>query len=278
MVRSMRVGVHLPQFGRAAVPGAMQKVAARAEELGFDDVWVSDHLVVPAGQSYPPPFLCDPLLSLAFAAAATTRIGIGTSVLVAPQYPSPLAVANSLATLDHLSEGRLILGMGIGWSAEEYAALGAPFSRRGERLEEIIELFRTAWTDDPATHDGRYYPFQDIRLLPKPAHTIPIWLGGASDAAIERATRLGDGYHGIGLEPDAAATLVTRLRGRRPESSFVISLRVRWDARADASEVRDALDGYEAAGVQHLHYAPERGDLDAWLAAVEQLAGQVGLP
>jgi probable F420-dependent oxidoreductase len=276
MVRTMRVGVHLPQFGRAAVAGAMQQVARRAEELGFDDVWVSDHLVVPAEQSYPHPFLCDPLISLAFAAAATTRIGLGTSVLVAPQYPSPLAVANSLATLDHLSEGRLTLGVGIGWSAAEYAALGAQFRHRGERLEEIVALFRTAWTDDPATHEGAHYPFRDIRLLPKPAHTIPIWLGGTSDAAIERATRLADGYHGIGLDPAAAATLVTRLRERRPEDTFTISLRVRWDPRTEGPEVGDALGQYEAAGIQHLLYVPERGDLDAWLAGVEQLASQVG--
>jgi probable F420-dependent oxidoreductase len=277
MVRTMRVGVHLPQFGRAAVAGAMQRVAARAEELGFDDVWVSDHLVVPADQRYPPPFLCDPLVSLAFAAAATTRIGIGTSVLVAPQYPSPLAVANSLATLDHLSGGRLTLGLGIGWSAAEYRALGAPFSDRGERLEEIIALFRTVWTDDPATHEGRFYPFSDIRLLPKPAHPVPIWLGGTSDAAMERATRLADGYHGIGLEPVAAAALVTRLRDRRPEHTFTISLRIRWDAKAEQAEVKEALAGYEEAGIQHLLYAPERGDLDTWLASVEQLASQVGL-
>jgi len=277
MVRTMRVGVHLPQFGRAAVAGAMERAAVRAEELGFDDVWVSDHLVVPSDQGYPPAYLCDPLMSLAFAAAATTSIGLGTSVLVAPQYPSPLAVANSLATLDYLSGGRLTLGLGIGWSAAEYAALGAPFNRRGERLEEMISLFRTAWSDDPATHEGRFYPFHDIRVLPKPAHPIPIWLGGTSDAAIERAARLADGYHGIALEPEACAALVARLRERRPEESFTISLRIRWDAQTDGSEVSAAFEQYRSAGVQHLHYAPERGDLDSWLAGLEQLASQVGL-
>lgn len=277
MVRTMRVGVHLPQFGRAAVAGAMERAAARAEELGFDDVWVSDHLVVPADQGYPPPYLCDPLVSLAFAAAGTSRIGIGTSVLVAPQYPSPLAVANSLATLDYLSGGRLTLGLGIGWSAAEYEALGAPFDHRGERLEEMISLFKAAWSDDPASHEGRFYPFHNVRVLPKPAHPIPIWLGGTSDAAIERAARLADGYHGIGMAPEAAAALVARLRERRPDESFTISLRLRWDAGADNSEVRAAFEQYQAAGVQHLHYAPERGDLDGWLAALDQLAGQVGL-
>jgi probable F420-dependent oxidoreductase len=273
----MRFGIHLPQFGRAIAAGGVQRAAVKAEELGFSDVWVSDHLVVPAGQSYPPPYLYDPLMALAFAGAVTSRISLGTSVLVATQYPSPLAVANSLASLDHLSSGRLILGVGIGWSQAEYEALGAPFDHRGQRLEEMIELWRTAWRDDPTTHEGRYYPFKDMRVLPKPAHEIPIWLGGASDAAIERATRLGNGYHGIGVKPEAAGALVERIRERRPEESFIISLRVPWDADASDDAVRAGRDAYEAAGVQHLHYAPEKGDIDAWIAGMERLAGQLQL-
>ena len=121
----MRIGIHLPQFGRAISIGGIQRAATQAEALGFDDVWVSDHLVVPADQSYPGPYLYDPLMALAFAGAVTTRVGLGTSVLVATQYPSPLAVANSLASLDYLSGGRLIAGAGIGWSQAEYEALGA---------------------------------------------------------------------------------------------------------------------------------------------------------
>src|ERR1700716_1249765 len=143
----MRIGIHLPQFGRAAVPGAVERAARSAEELGFDDVWVSDHLVIPKDQSYPAPYLYDPLISLAFAAAATSTIGIGTSVLVGPQYASPLALANSLATLDNMSEGRLTVGIGIGWSRAEYEALHAPWDHRGARLDEIIDLLRTAWRD-----------------------------------------------------------------------------------------------------------------------------------
>ncbi len=140
-------------------------------------------------------------MALAFAAAATNRIGIGTSVLVATQYTSPLAVANMLASLDHLSGGRLTVGAGIGWSRAEYEALGASFDHRGQRLEEILALWQTAWHDDPATHVGDYYPFQQMRILPKPAHEIPVWLGGTSDVALQRALRLAQGYHGIGVEP-----------------------------------------------------------------------------
>ena len=162
----MRVGIHLPQAGRAVTTGGIERAARLAEELGFDDIWVSDHLVAPADQPYPAPYLYDPLMALAFAAAVTERIGIATSVLVAPQYTSPLAVSNSLASLDHLSGGRLTVGAGIGWSAAEYAALGAPFDHRGSRLDEMVALWRTAWRDDPASHDGRYYPFKNFACCP----------------------------------------------------------------------------------------------------------------
>lgn len=273
----MRVGIHLPQAGRAVTTGGIERAARLAEELGFDDVWVSDHLVAPADQPYPAPYLYDPLMALAFAAAVTDRIGIGTSVLVAPQYTSPLAVSNSLASLDHLSGGRLTVGAGIGWSAAEYAALGAPFDHRGSRLDEMVALWRTAWQDDPASHDGMYYPFQNIRVLPKPAHHIPIWLGGTSAAALLRAARIADGYHGIGVAPDAAAELVTGIRSRRPDPTFTVSLRVSWNSRTEDAQIQIDREQYEAAGVQHLLYAPERGDIDVWLAGMEQLAGQLHL-
>jgi probable F420-dependent oxidoreductase len=273
----MRIGIHLPQFGRAISTRGIQRAAVQAEGLGFDDVWVSDHLVVPADQSYPGPYLYDPLMALAFAGAVTDRIGLGTSVLVATQYPSPLAVANSLASLDYMSGGRLIVGAGIGWSRPEYEALGAAFSQRGRRLDEIISLWRTAWRDDPATHVGEFYPFQNIRILPKPAHHIPIWLGGTSDAAIDRAARLADGYHGIGVSPDDAAALVRRMRAIRPDESFTISMRLGWDPDVEQEAVQANLAAYEAAGIQHVLYALDRGDIEAWLQGVERVAAVVGL-
>jgi probable F420-dependent oxidoreductase len=270
----VRFGIHLPQFGRAAVTGGIERAAKSAEQLGFDDVWVSDHIIIPKDQSYPGPYLYDPLVSLAFAAASTSTIGLGTTVLVGPQYTSPLALANTLASLDNMSGGRLTVGIGIGWSRAEYEALHASFDHRGERLDEIIDLCHTAWQDDPATHEGRYYGFADIRLLPKPVHTIPIWIGGGSDAAYERAFKRGDGYHGIGVKPEDAKAMVDRIRAARPEESFTISLRVGWDAsRVSADEIRTQRDTYEAAGIQHLVVAPDRGDIDAWLAGMEVIAG-----
>jgi probable F420-dependent oxidoreductase len=274
----MRFGVHLPQFGRAAVAGGVEKAAARAEELGFDDVWVSDHLVIPADQAYPSPYLYDPLISLTFAAAATSSVGLGTSVLVGPQYTSPLALANALSTLDNMSRGRLTVGLGIGWSKAEYEALHAPFDHRGARLDEIIDVFRSAWRDDPSSHEGEYYSFQNIRVLPKPAHDVRIWVGGTSDAAYQRAFRRADGYHGIGVKPQDANVVVGRVRAARPEDSFAISLRVSWDpATLKRDEMRAQRDAYEAAGIQHMLVAPERGDHDAWLAGMGTIAAGLGL-
>jgi probable F420-dependent oxidoreductase len=273
----MRFGFHLPQFGRAIVTGGIERAAVQAEELGYDDVWVSDHLVVPADQAYPVPYLYDPLMALAFAAAATKRVGIGTSVLVATQYTSPLALANTLASLDHLSGGRLTVGAGIGWSRAEYEALGAPYDHRGQRLEEMLALWQAAWHDDPASHAGTHYPFQQMRILPKPAHEIPVWLGGTSEAALQRALRRAQGYHGIGVEPGAAAALVERVRKERPDEAFTISLRIPWDARSDDGEVRALVGQYAEAGVQHLLFTPDRGDLETWLAGMAQLARQLDL-
>ena len=122
----MKVGVHLPQYGRMAGPDAITIAARDAEELGFADVWVSDHIVHPAAQNYPSPRLFDPLLTLAWAAAATEGIGLGTSVMVVPMH-EPVALANQLASLDALSKGRLTLAVGVGWSEAEYAAVGARF-------------------------------------------------------------------------------------------------------------------------------------------------------
>jgi probable F420-dependent oxidoreductase len=274
----MRFGIHLPQFGRAAVAGAVEQAARLAEELGFDDVWVSDHLVVPKDQPYPSPYLYDPLVALTFAAATTSAIGLGTSVLVGPQYPSPLALANSLASLDNMSRGRLTVGIGIGWSAAEYEALHAPFDHRGARLDEIIDLFHTAWRDDPANHAGRHYSFTDMRVLPKPAHDIPVWVGGRSDGAYRRATTRADGFHGVGVGPEEAKTLVERIRASRPDDAFTISLRVPWDGNAmEPDEIRAEFDAYGAAGVQHVVIAPERGHADSWLAGMRTLASVLDL-
>lgn len=272
----MRIGVHLPQFGRAVARGGVQRAARDAEAQGFDDIWVSDHLVVPADAKYPPARMLDPLIALTAAAAVTERVGLGTSVLVAPQYCSPLQLANTLASLDAMSGGRVIAGFGVGWAEREYQALGAPFRDRGARLDEILRLCRTVWEQDPAHFTGQFYPsFDQIRVLPAPDRRIPVWIGGASDAAVERALKH-DGYHAMDLTPIAARECVERVRSRRPDNDFTVSVRITWNvAEVSAADVAGQLTEYQATGVDAMLVCPDRGDLDAWLGHQEALAEAV---
>lgn len=273
----MEYGIHLPQYGRVASGEAIARAARHAEELGFAHVWVSDHVVHPAGQGYPSPYLVDPFVTLTWAAAVTDRIGLGTSVLVVPQH-NPLWLANALASLDDLSGGRLILGAGVGWSKAEFEALGYSFHDRGRRMDEILDLLRTAWRDDPASFHGEHHAFDDIRFLPKPAHDIPIWIGGGVEAAFRRAVEKGDGFHVVGLKPPEVVPIVERLRRDRPEPSFTISARTGWDPQGmDPDEIRRERDEFEAAGIQVMVAAPWQKDLDAWLRSMDRLAELVGL-
>lgn len=272
----MQVGVHLPQYGRVAGPEAIARAARHAEELGYLDVWVSDHLVHPAAQTYPSPRLFDPLTTLTWAAAMTERIGIGTSVLVVPMH-NPLELANSLASLDALSAGRLTVAVGVGWSEQEYTALGYDFHNRGQRLDEAINLFRTAWSEeDPVSFHGTFTFFDDLRILPKPSRQIPIWVGGSSEAAYQRAAALGDGYQAVGLSPEEVGPVVERIRQDHPDPRFPISLRTGWDPQGmDSARIRDELAVFTEAGIQHVVAAPWRRELDDWLRSMDQLAALV---
>lgn len=272
----MDIGIHLPQYGRAAGPDSIRRAARLAEELGFADVWVSDHVAQPAAQKYPSPYLYDPLLTLTWAAAATSRIGLGTSVLVAAQHP-PLWLANATASLDALSGGRLRLTVGVGWSKEEFDALGQDFHTRGRRTDEILQILRTCWEGDPSSHHGEHYRFDDMRVLPKPAHRIPIWIGGSSEAAYRRAARYGDGFQLIGLSPATVPEPLARLRQDHPDpAAFPISLRTGWDPLGmDVGRIADEHAAFAEAGLSHVLSAPWRSDPDEWLTAIERLAETV---
>ncbi len=268
----MRVGIHLPQYGGAASAEAVGRAARHAEALGFADVWVSDHTVQPAALDYPSPYLVDPLVTLTWAAAVTDRIGLGTSVLVVPTH-NPVAMANSLASLDYLSGGRLVLGVGAGWSEAESSALGQDFASRGRRFDEALEFFRTAWRDDPIDFSGEFTRLEGIRLLPKPLGPMPIWVGGRSAAAYRRGVRIGDGFQVIGLTPEEAAETVALLRQERPEPSFTISLRTGWDPQGmDPGRIAEEQAAFAAAGIQHVVSAPWRKTLDDWLRSMDLLA------
>jgi probable F420-dependent oxidoreductase len=278
MASNVKIGIHLPQTGRASGPDAIRDAAILAEELGYADVWVSDHVILPAKRDYPPTaYIYDPLLTLTWAAAATSRIGLGTSVLVAPQH-NPLWLAKALASLDALSRGRFTLALGVGWSEGEFRALDQPFHDRGARTDEIVDVLRRCWQDDPTSFSGEHYEFSDLRVLPKPAHGIPIWIGGSSEAAYRRGAERGDGFHAIGLTPHQARKLVDRLRRDRPESEFTISLRTGWDPQGmDPEQITREHTEFDQSGVQHMVAAPWRNEPGAFLRSMEMLAHLVGL-
>jgi probable F420-dependent oxidoreductase len=269
----MRVGIHLPHIGRKAGPEAIRRAAIQAEELGFADAWSSEHIIIPKGAPYPPSAVFyDPVLTLTWAAAFTKRIGLGTSVLVLPMR-HPLPLAKELATLQNLSQGRLILGAGVGWMEAEFAALGVPFRERGRRMDEGIALMRAVWREDPVSFPARHIPavVENMRMLPQPVRPIPIWIGGSSEAALARAIRLAEGWHGSRLAPEEAAPIVRRLREKRPETEFTISLRYGWDGK-DEGALSARLFAYGEAGVEHILVEPAERELEDWLHAVERIA------
>jgi probable F420-dependent oxidoreductase len=215
----MRLGLHALGIGAGADRAVIDAVAVAAEHAGFATLWSGEHVVmvdrsasrypysddgqiaVPAAADW-----IDPLIGLSFVAAATSSIGIATGVLLLPEH-NPVVVAKQAATLDSLSAGRLTLGVGIGWSREEFDALGVPFERRGARTAEYVAAMRTLWRDDVASFDGEFVAFDSVRVNPKPANgrSIPIVLGGNSDAALRRVADWGDGWYGFNLAGVAEA-------------------------------------------------------------------------
>ena len=274
----MRFGIHLPHAGERATPALIRRFAIEAEASGLDDIWVSEHIILPRTQFPRPLPFYEPVLTLTWVAAVTERVKLGTSVLVLPmRHPVPLA--KELATLQNLSGGRLILGAGVGWLAPEFAALGAPFHERGRRMDEGLALMRALWTQDPVTFATRHIPAEitDMTMTPLPVTPIPIWIGGNSEAALRRTIRLADGWHGSRETPEETAAIVQRLRAERPGQDFTISMRVNWDGR-DLGVFRDRIAAYEAAGVQHVMVASDllrSAEPDNWegiLAGVGRLA------
>jgi probable F420-dependent oxidoreductase len=260
----MQLGIHLPHAGEQASPGHIRRAAERAEDLGLSDVWVSEHIIVPRTTFPRSPLFYDPVLSLTWAAAVTRRVRLGTSVLVLPMR-HPLPLAKELATLQLFSEGRLILGAGVGWLEAEFAALGVPFHERGRRLDEGIALMRAVWTQDPVTFHGKYISAELDAMTMRPLldKPIPIWFGARSEAAFKRTVRIGDGWQCSQLTPAEAAPIIARLRHDRPEPEFTISLRHHWDGKDDG-ELRARLGAYAEVGVQHVMIHPQNRDIDDW--------------
>ena len=226
----MKLGIHIPQIGRKAGPEAVRRGARQAEDLGYDNIWVNDHLAIPHNAPYPPSkSFYEPLITLTWAAAATSRVELGTSVLVLP-LRIPAHLAKELATLDLLSDGRLILGAGVGWMEAEFDAMGVPFHDRGARTDDIINILRACWGEDPISYRPTTVTaaLDGIRALPQPERKIPIWVGGNSKPALRRAKALGDGWHGTRVPIDQIGPIVEDLRAARGKD-FVVSMRLFWD-------------------------------------------------
>ncbi len=270
----MQLGINLPHLGRKAGPEAIRRAAHQAEGLGFDNIWVNDHLAVPVEAPYPPtPLFYEPLITLTWAAAATDRIGLGTSVLILP-LRHPVHLAKELATLDLLSGGRLILGAGVGWLEGEFDALGVPYAERGRRTDESIEILRACWEQELIDYDGKVVAttMRQIRTRPQPGRRIPIWIGGTTEAALQRAARLGDGWHGVAKTPEEAAPLIKHLKALRGDGDFTLSMRANWDGlEDDLDELKHQRDGYRDLGIVHLSMEPRQRGLDDWLRSVEAL-------
>lgn len=178
-------------LGFEATPEAIVETALKAEALGFDAVFVNDHIIVDgSARSAPWTNTYDPLVALSFIAANTHRVGLGVSVLIVP-YRNPIATAKALATLDRMSGGRLIAGVGAGWSQAEYDALGVPFHERGARTTEYLRIWQACWAPGAVSFAGRFFNFADMHVSPKPLQQPhpPLWVGGSSDAALRRAAR-----------------------------------------------------------------------------------------
>ena len=211
----MQIGLHALGIGPGAQPGVIGAVGRTAERCGFATLWAGEHVVMVDRPDSPYPYAddgriavpsdadwLDPLALFAFLAALTSRIRLATGVLLLPEH-NPLIMAKHAASVDVLSGGRLTLGVGIGWSAEEYAALGVPFRGRGQRNREYVEAMRMLWRDDPSSYEGEYVRFEQVRCYPKPTRrSIPFVLGGNSARALERVARYGDGWYGFNLSLD----------------------------------------------------------------------------
>ncbi len=207
MVRWMKFGIIFANTGPFSDGPAAAAMARAAEEAGFESLWTVEHVVVPSGYESTYPYdpsgkmpgpeempIPDPLIWLSYVAGATSTIRLATGILIVPQR-NPVVLAKEIATLDHLSGGRLELGIGVGWLEEEFDAIGVPFSERGKRADDHVAAMRALWSGEKASHHSEFTDFDDCISLPKPVNgSVPIHVGGHTDIAARRAGRLGDGF------------------------------------------------------------------------------------
>ncbi|MEM0381051.1 MAG: TIGR03619 family F420-dependent LLM class oxidoreductase [Nitrososphaerota archaeon] len=265
------LGIAIPHFGRNLSPESVYGVARTAEELGYDSIWTTDHVIIDSSNYYPYGPIYESIVTLTAIGSVTERIKIGTSIIVIPMR-NAILVAKQLASVDSLTDGRLIVGLGVGWNRQEFRNLGASFGRRGRIEEESIKLMRTLWSSSRPVFKGEFYKVEDAVFEPPPAQAggPPIWLGGNSRAAFDRALRLADGWHVTGMHPDDFGEMVRSAAGR-VKPGFVFSARLavelegkgpreyisalgdrRYLLGGDAGQVAGQLSEYVKAGASHL--------------------------
>ncbi len=263
----LKFGLAFANIEPFVAPERAAVLAVAAEEAGFESIWTVDHVVVPAGYNSRYPYdpsgripsgddtvFPDPLIWLAYIARATSTIRLGTGILIIPQR-NPLVLAKQLATLDYLSGGRMILGTGIGWMKDEFEALGIPFAERAQRNDETIAAMRALWSEDRATFEGATVQFRDCYLRPQPpGGSIPVHVGGHSEAAARRAGTIGDGFFPFGVTLEQLPPLIeemsrsAREAGRDP-SSIEVTVSSMGVIGDNAKAEIEAIEAIEALGV-----------------------------
>ena len=209
--RLVHLGVMLPNFGKDSSPDGIRRVAESAEQLGFDSVWATEHIIVgPEAVAYGRVY--DPLITLGWIAGWTDRIGLGTSIVLVPLH-NPMRLAKEVATLQELSGGRFTLGVGMGSHRDEFDFMGLEFKGRGRRADEAIRLMRALWNGE-RDFDGQYWSFHNATSEPHPSPQAEIWVGGSSERAIRRALELGDAWH---PSSGSDANHVRRVKEQHPE-------------------------------------------------------------
>ena len=279
---AMDIGFGLPVSGGWATPGNLAEIARRAEQLGYATLWSFQRLFVSEQQPLPPAYssVLDPIVPLAFAAAVTDRISLGTAIVNMP-YQAPAVLAKQLASLDVVSGGRLVAGLGLGWSAEEFAAVGVPYERRGARAEEYLACLRALWGPDPVGFAGEFYSVPAASVRPKPVQQPgpPVLLGGTAPRALTRAGRLAEGWISSSrADPETLGGSVETVRagareaGRDPAALRFVCRGVVLDAprtrplTGSLDEVRADLPGLAAQGITEmfvdLNFDPTVGNPD----------------
>jgi probable F420-dependent oxidoreductase len=301
-------GIHLPHLGRQVDRKTLMSFAQEAERIGCHSAWVSDHICWPAefdskypytddGSFVPSPDMgwLDAISTLTFVAACTETIRLGTTVLILPYRP-PVQTAKQITSLDVLSDGRAIFGVGVGWMAEEAAVLGMPWDKRGARSDEQLEIFRRLFNDAAPEFSGTYYSFPKVGFEPKPVQTpLPIWVGGSSPAAFRRVAKFGHAFHAAFQSPETVAEEWAEVRRAceiidRDPGEMTLSLRVYLDQAqsmqkpksigGSKDEMLEMISRLQDIGVTHLLLDPVArggvsGRLDALTAFMEDVAPAV---